>query len=287
MKYLFTSFLLTIFTSANAQFLLNIDGELPNPFSDKSGNNTTTFVGLPVITNNAIEFSTGNDYLVIDPFVDFDLDADWTVSFDISVDSVMDSIYVIDWRSNSNPGHMHIGYNGNRGMYFSDRTLNGIYGSLVADTVPLPMNTFVHFDVSREGDSLLIDRNGTQVASSYFVDALSPLSTTTIGYSEGFRYDHGSFRLDNLTLTAELILSVREEDTFSLGLYPNPANDKLIITTSENIEHFQVLDILGQQVILDNSLRDNVLDVHELQSGVYILELRSEKGVSVRRFVKQ
>jgi len=285
-KPLLTLLLIGIYSLANAQFLLNIDGETPDPFSDKTGNNVITFAGLPVITNNAVEFPTGVDYLVIDPFVDFDLDEDWIVSFDISVDSIMDSIYVIDWRSASSTGHMHIAYNGQRGMYFSDRNLNGIYGSLVADTTPLPPNTFVHFDVSRKGDSLLIDRNQVQVASAYLVDALSPLSTTTIGYSEDFRYQHGAFRLDNLTLTATPILSIRELNAFEFGLYPNPVKEQLFITTSEKIRQLKIFSILGKEMLVANDLQKTILNISELPSGIYILELLTEKGVSVKRFTK-
>ena len=119
MKHLFILLLLFVFCSAQAQYLLIVDGETPDPFSDKAGYNSITTVGTPLNTTNTVEFPTGNDYLTIDPFVSFDLDADWMVSFDINVSNAMDSIYVIDWRSNSSTGHMNIGYNGNRGLYFS------------------------------------------------------------------------------------------------------------------------------------------------------------------------
>ncbi|MDP6908774.1 MAG: T9SS type A sorting domain-containing protein, partial [Flavobacteriales bacterium] len=190
------------------------------------------------------------------------------------------------WRSNSSVGHMHIGYTGNRGMYFSDRNLNGIYGSLVADTVPLPSGTYVHFDVSREGDSLIIDRNGTQVASSYFVDNLSPLSTTTIGYSEDFRYDHASFMLDNLTLTANPIASIFEYNTFPVQLYPNPAIDELNYSSSERIEGLRIYDVFGKELILNFNLTSGQLDISKLKEGLYFLEVESESGISVKRFSK-
>lgn len=287
MKHIFTLFLLGICATANAQYLLELDGETPNPLTDKSTNNTVTTVGAPLNTDNAIEFPTGSDYLLIDPFVDFDLDADWTVSFDISVSNAMDSIYVIDWRSNSNVGHMHIGYNGNRGMYFSDRNLNGLYGSLVDDDVPLPVDQWVHFDVMRQGDSLFIYRDDNKVASSYFVDALSPLSTTTVGYSEDFRYAHASFKLDNLTLTGVSTTGVNDADAdLPFSIYPNPATDRLAIASSEQLLEARVYNVLGEQLAQQVLTGTSQVDVSRLVPGVYFLELRSEAGAATQRFIK-
>lgn len=286
MKHFFTFSLLLVFTASNAQFLLNIDGELPDPFTDKSGNNTVNTVGAPVNTNGAVEFPTGDDYLIIDPFVIFDLDADWTVSFDINMSDPTDSVYVIDWRSNSNTGHMHVGYTGQRGMYFSDRNINGLYGNLVEDPVALPANQWVHFDVAREGDSLFISRDGNQVASAYFVDNLSPLSTTTIGYSEDFRYDHDPFLLDDVTLTADPIASITEMNAFDFVLFPNPATTNLNITTRENLDQIIIYNTIGKHVLsaLSNS---NRIDISALNSGLYFMELRSESGVAIERFIKR
>jgi hypothetical protein len=286
MKKLYPILCLFFVTSANAQMLLNVDGETPNPLSDKSGNNTITAVGTPLNTDNAVEFPTGDDYLIIDPFVNFDLDADWTVSFDIKMTDPTDSVYVIDWRSNSNVGHMHIGYTGGRGLYFSDRNINGLYGSLVSDPNPITADTWVHFDVSREGDSLVIDRENAQVASSYFDEILSPLSTTTIGYSEDFRYPHDGFMLDNLTLNGTLIASVGDLNDFEFSLYPNPVVETINFSTKEKIDQVRIYNVVGE-IISTSMTTNNRLNASDLKAGIYFLELRSESGTSVQRFVKQ
>lgn len=284
MKHLFTLSLLLIGYIAQAQFLLNIDGETPDPFADKSGNNAVNTVGIPLNTASAVEFPTGSDYLIIDPFVDFDLDASWTVSFDIKVTNQMDSVFVIDWRSNSSVGHMHIGYNGNRGLYFSDRTVNGIYGSLVDDPTPLTVDEWTHFDVSRTGDSLIIVRNGTQVASSFFTGNLSELSTTTIGYSEDFRYDHASFSIDDLTVTASP-LSVFDQPAFEFSVYPNPATDQITFNTDKKIDQALIYNVLGDLIATSTPVQGRC-DLSGIAKGVYFLELRSEAGSSIQRFVK-
>lgn len=286
MKHLFTLLLLSVFCSAQAQYLLIVDGETPNPLSDKAGYNTISTIGTPLNTNNAVEFPTGNDYLIIDPFVDFNLNIDWTVSFDINVSNAMDSIYIIDWRSNNSTGHMHIGYNGNRGLYFSDRAINGIYGSLVDNPVPLPIDTWVHFDVEREGDSLFIHREGQQVASSYFTDALSPLSTTTIGYSQDFRYAHASFLIDNLTLTGSSITSTEENEIQALSFFPNPAENIISFKSTYPVELINVYDPCGK-LIISEIPTENKLDVSQLESGIYFVELYSKNESARQQIIKK
>lgn len=286
MKQLLTLVLSVVISSAQAQFLLNIDGESPNPFSDKSGYNAVTFAGIPLINNGAIEFPSGSDYLKINSFIDFELNSDWTVSFDIQVDSITDSVYVLDWRSEPGFGHLGIAYNPNRGVYFSDKNINGLYGNIVADTIALPASTWVHFDVKNEGDSIFIDRDGVQVASSYFVGVLSPVERTTIGYSTDFSVDHASFRLDNLTLTGVFnTSSIAERGPFQFEFYPNPVQEFLTISTNETIQNLNIYNVLGKLEI-STGFTTNQINVGELESGVYFLELQSENGVAVRRFLK-
>lgn len=286
MKHLFTLLLIIVFSSTQAQYLLILDGETPYPFSDKAGYNSISTVGTPLNTSNAVEFPTGNDYLLIDPFVSFDLNVDWMVSFDINVSNTMDSIYIIDWRSNSSTGHMNIAYNGNRGLFFSDREVNGIYGSLVANSAQLPINSWVHFDVEREGDSLFIHRDNIQVASSYFTGTLSALSTTTIGYSQDFRYAHASFMIDNLTLTGSSITGVNEVNEKGAAIYPNPATEEVNIPGNKIIDEISISDATGR-LLLHVKNPGKSVDISILPSGVYIIDIVTEESVSKQRLIKK
>ena len=253
---------------------------------DNTGNNTVTVVGTPVNTDNAIELPTGDDYLSMDPFTTFDMQQNWSVEFRIKMSDPMDSVYPIDWRSNSSTGHMHVGCNGVRGMYFSDRNLNGIYGSLVADPNPVPADTWVSFKVELIDDSMRIWRDGTITASAFFNGTFSDLSTTTIGYSEDFRYDHSSFLMDDIIVTANPVASILEQPELIQSIYPNPTNGLITINSLEPLTGIQVYSFDGKRVFNSNDISPQ-FDLSSLPSGMYVLRAMTEESFAIQQIAIQ
>lgn len=75
-----------------------------------------------------------------------------------------------------------------------------------------------------------------------------------------------------------------------LALYPNPAKDVLNITATQSIEikSLAIYDILGQLVIaVPNAKSVAAIDVSKLKTGNYFIILKSEKGNSSMKFIKQ
>ena len=75
-----------------------------------------------------------------------------------------------------------------------------------------------------------------------------------------------------------------------INIYPNPVNDKLYIETEAEIEEVVVYDVYGRIQNLRNSetqkLR-NSIDVTDLNSGVYFVQIKTEEGNITKRFVKE
>ena len=75
-----------------------------------------------------------------------------------------------------------------------------------------------------------------------------------------------------------------------INIYPNPVNDKLYIETEAEIEEVVVYDVYGRIQNLRNSetqkLR-NSIDVTDLNSGVYFIQIKTEEGNITKRFVKE
>ena len=80
------------------------------------------------------------------------------------------------------------------------------------------------------------------------------------------------------------------EPTSSLNLYPNPVQDKLYIEAETEIEEIVVYDVYGRVQNLRNSetqkLR-NSIDVSNLNSGIYFIQIKTEEGNITKRFVKE
>ncbi len=72
------------------------------------------------------------------------------------------------------------------------------------------------------------------------------------------------------------ISNLNFESEFSI--YPNPATDKLIITSNNGlkIETVNIYNQLGQNVLQRNEIRENI-DISTLGQGIYIIELTSSE----------
>ncbi|MBP7810245.1 MAG: T9SS type A sorting domain-containing protein [Bacteroidia bacterium] len=76
-----------------------------------------------------------------------------------------------------------------------------------------------------------------------------------------------------------------------LLIYPNPANSVLNIKSENSLGKSVILitDVLGKTIIetKNNDLYQTSINIELLSSGVYLLQLKSEKGIIVKKFVKE
>ena len=78
----------------------------------------------------------------------------------------------------------------------------------------------------------------------------------------------------------------------NIELFPNPTNDKLYISVDGVVQNqffnLSIYSLFGQQIYSQQNFRLNKeIDVSNLSSGTYILQLQYHKGVSTRKFVVQ
>jgi polyhydroxybutyrate depolymerase len=76
-----------------------------------------------------------------------------------------------------------------------------------------------------------------------------------------------------------------KNNSSTINLYPNPANDKLNVTSESKILSLQVLSMDGR--ILQTNTLSNTIDIHALANGIYILSVNTEKGNPTRKFIKE
>ena len=75
-------------------------------------------------------------------------------------------------------------------------------------------------------------------------------------------------------------------------VYPNPAKDKISLETidSDNtINTVEIIDITGKQLkIIENETlsQNKTIDISDLQSGVYVLIINTDKGRVTKKFIK-
>ncbi|MBE6337400.1 MAG: T9SS type A sorting domain-containing protein [Lentimicrobiaceae bacterium] len=79
-----------------------------------------------------------------------------------------------------------------------------------------------------------------------------------------------------------------KENQIACDIYPNPVKDELTIATEANVEEIAIYDIYGrtmrQQV--NKTTGQQVIDVDDLENGIYFINIKTDKGNIVRRFIK-
>ena len=71
-------------------------------------------------------------------------------------------------------------------------------------------------------------------------------------------------------------------------IYPNPVNDRLYIETETEVKEVVVYDIFGRRQELSAvSCQQSVINVANLNSGIYFVKVVTENGEVVKRFVKK
>ena len=98
----------------------------------------------------------------------------------------------------------------------------------------------------------------------------------------------GNFNDCTFQLTVDSTFGSTAFPTLEIGIYPNPVDSKLFITTNVRLTDIEVYDLSGRQMRnLKTSLTDNSIDVSRLPSAVYILKVITSEGQTVKSFIKE
>lgn len=84
----------------------------------------------------------------------------------------------------------------------------------------------------------------------------------------------------------EMPLSVPENTSLSFKVYPNPASDVLNINHSYSDVTFNLFTIDGK-IIKGGNLENKQINISDLQSGIYLLQLSSDGKSEVKKIVKK
>jgi len=93
--------------------------------------------------------------------------------------------------------------------------------------------------------------------------------------------------VDTSSLVYPIITSLSEMSSASFTIYPNPANNKIEISTTENSE-IEILNIEGE-IIKSISSADNnaTIDISSFARGMYFVKMKNGNGLVVKKFIKE
>ena len=85
-------------------------------------------------------------------------------------------------------------------------------------------------------------------------------------------------------------LAIKDNSLNELSIYPNPVVNELTINLPSNIKNadVRIVDVTGRTVSNNNvTINNNKLDVSHLAQGVYIVEIKTEKGTTSKKLIKK
>ncbi|WP_188463469.1 T9SS type A sorting domain-containing protein [Bizionia arctica] len=89
--------------------------------------------------------------------------------------------------------------------------------------------------------------------------------------------------VDTYDSSAATLSIPQEEQINQISIYPNPASDYIHISTSYIIQQVEIFDILGKKVKV--VLNSNQIAVSNLQAGIYIVKVFTDKGEITKKIV--
>lgn len=77
-----------------------------------------------------------------------------------------------------------------------------------------------------------------------------------------------------------------DENTIELSVFPNPVNDKLTVSSTENINSIQIISMNGL-VVLQKSINQStaILNVENLKSGTYFVKVITDDNYLFERII--
>ena len=177
--------------------------------------------------------------------------------------------------------------------------------AMALEEIVLSDNNFDVIDVSSLGNLKVVKlnnnpnlitvnlKNGNNAAITKFNSSNTPnlscilVDDVNAGYLSTWTKDTKSvFVADEADCRARVLSINSVELSNNISLYPNPVNDILQINISNNIEiqNIEIYNVIGRR-ILETKLKE--INLSQFNAGIYLLKIKTSKGVVSKKVIKQ
>ena len=139
------------------------------------------------------------------------------------------------------------------------------------DSVPLA----THYEWTLEGANWIMDTTGTHCSLLITTPGIAILKVRAwndCGETEQEIVIHAGF------------FNVDEHQSIRVALYPNPANDKVLVE-AEDIQSIKVYDMWGQLLKATDGANTSKVEIslHDLAAGIYTVEVLTKQGKAIKK----
>jgi hypothetical protein len=132
-----------------------------------------------------------------------------------------------------------------------------------------------------KANSVVVDAFGSIYLGGYFGSPSINFYTTTLTNA-------GNADIFLAKINGDTIGGINElSDPLNISLFPNPSTDEITIIIPEK-SIIEISNIEGQIIkIIKRAEKQTTINVSNLSGGVYIIKAKTEKGVAVKKFIKE
>ncbi|MCZ4317813.1 T9SS type A sorting domain-containing protein [Aequorivita viscosa] len=114
-----------------------------------------------------------------------------------------------------------------------------------------------------------------------------PLGCTLYTGNDGIDYFQYETFAGFISYFSSQILSVNENSLAELVIYPNPAQDKLIIqSANDEFDSVTITDVNGRIILTMKKMVSNEIDISALKAGMYFITATTSEGKTTKKFIK-
>ena len=110
---------------------------------------------------------------------------------------------------------------------------------------------------------------------------LSTLNTSEIGGGRA------SLKNSNITTNCSGIISSSNtlSSNIKVNIYPNPSKGYIYINSTDKINTLSIFNTLGKEVRSDTKVTNNILDLNQLNNGLYFVKISTEGKIITKRII--
>jgi hypothetical protein len=238
---------------------------------------------------NLFEFSSGTIWFGTDAgrlYKSTNMGLNWTVATTPSSNLGADSFTFKDANNGlilKADGNMYKSVDG--GVTWSPQTFSGPI--FLDDMTYVPgTSKVVSTGAATAGSSYSLDNGLTWVGVDTVQHLQVEFLNTTTGFTGGF---NTSATVSGISKYTGTVLPRESFEANGFSVYPNPVNDNFTIENGNNISisGLTISDINGRTVKTINvNAIENQINIADLNSGVYFLNIISDKGTATKKIIK-
>lgn len=132
---------------------------------------------------------------------------------------------------------------------------------------------------------LYIADNEVIPAGTAFTDFSGTVPTSLGGINFFSISSNNEFYLDDFNYMEGEILSVKDVEAISFQLYPNPSSSVVNVLSSEEITEINMYNVQG--ALVRKSKETQSLNISDLQTGIYFVNVTTPFGISTKKLIKK